>query len=80
MDLRTRLELRNVKSAAERIALHLEVHADHQGRCRIAGSLKHLAQELGLSHEALYRALARLERDGKIRRETGMIQIIRDGR
>lgn len=43
-----------------------------------AGGLRHvgrpwkaLAAELGLTHEATYRALARLERDGRLRREGG---------
>lgn len=76
MELRTRLELRNVKSARERITLHLALQADAQGRYTVPLSYKSLAQELGLSHEALYRTLARMEQAGEIRRGPRMIQII----
>ncbi len=75
MDLRTRLELRNVKSARERITLHLALQADAEGRYIVPVSYKSLAQELGLSHEALYRTLARMEQAGEIRRESRIIQI-----
>lgn len=79
MELRTRLELRNVKSARERVALHLALHADRQGRYPVTGTYKMLAQNLGLSHEALYRTLARMESDGEIRREPNLIRIVRAG-
>jgi len=35
--------------------------------------LRDLAAELGLTHEALYRALARLERSGVLRRAEGAL-------
>lgn len=41
------------------------------GARRLGRSWKSLAAELGLSHEATYRALARLERAGLVRREAG---------
>jgi DNA-binding IclR family transcriptional regulator len=41
------------------------------GSRRLGRSWKSLAAELGLSHEATYRALARLERAGLLRREGG---------
>jgi CRP-like cAMP-binding protein len=41
------------------------------GARRLGRSWKALAAELGLSHEATYRALARLERAGLLRREGG---------
>ena len=64
---RARLERLALKSAAERV-LHF-LHTEGKGpRCEVAltGSVKDLAKELGLTHESLYRTLARLEDDGVI--------------
>jgi DNA-binding HxlR family transcriptional regulator len=38
-------------------------------------TLKHFAEEIGLTHEALYRALATLERDGRISRANDEIKL-----
>ena len=43
----------------------------------LRGTLKDLAAELGLTHEALYRALAALERSGAIIRGKGKITLVR---
>ena len=62
---RARVERLALKSAAERVLHYL--HTEGKGpRCEVAlaGSLKDLARELGLTHESLYRTLARLEQDG----------------
>lgn len=62
---RARLERLALKSAAERILHYL--HTEGNGpRCEVAlaGSIKDLARDLGLTHESLYRTLARLEQDG----------------
>jgi CRP-like cAMP-binding protein len=64
-----RLELRNVRSARDRVLQTLIVAADARDRTVwLNGTLKDLAAEIGLTHEALYRALAALERNGKVRR------------
>ncbi len=66
---RTRVERLALKSAAERVLHYL--HTEGQGpRSEVAltGSLKDLARELGLTHESLYRTLARLQRDGVVTR------------
>jgi len=76
MDLRTRLELRNIKSARDRILLFLELNADAQHRYQLNSTLKSLAEILGLSPESLYRTLAALESEGRVRRERSMIEII----
>lgn len=74
--VRQRLELRNVRSAAERILLHLELKADAAtGAFMVEGKLQDIAAELGLTREAFYRALAALERDGRIRREGRTIRL-----
>jgi len=66
---RARLERVALKSAAERVLHYL--HTEGKGpRCEVtlAGTVKDLAHELGLTHESLYRTLARLEQDGMVGR------------
>jgi len=81
--LRFQLELRNVRSASARLLLYLEARAGPSAATvALGGQLQHLAAELGLTREALYRAFANLERRGLIaRRRTAdadhMIEIIR---
>ncbi|OWW23005.1 hypothetical protein AYR66_22335 [Noviherbaspirillum denitrificans] len=72
--LRTRLTLRQIRSARERILQALRLQCDTHGLCRIEGTLKHFAEEIGLTHEALYRALAELERSKAIvRTDNGIV-------
>jgi len=67
--LRSRLEERNIRSARERVLNRLVLAADADTRTvRLDGTLMDLAAEIGLSHEALYRTLAALEKDGAIAR------------
>lgn len=75
MALRTRLELRNIRSARERLLQHLLLAAGGDGRTvRLEGTLMDLAAEIGLSHEALYRTLAALESEGAVARtEAGVV-------
>jgi CRP-like cAMP-binding protein len=76
MDLRTRLEQRNIRSARERVRHFLALNAGSDGRTvQWRGTLKDLAAELGLSHEALYRTLAALEHAGEIRRTSKAITL-----
>jgi CRP-like cAMP-binding protein len=76
MTLRTRLEQRNIHAARDRIRHYLSIHAGADGRTVvIAGTLKELAGELGLSHEVLYRTLAEMASDGEIERRRGTIRL-----
>jgi CRP-like cAMP-binding protein len=69
MSLRTRLELRNIRSASERVQNYLALNAGADGRTiALEGTVKDLAAELGLTHEALYRTLNKLEAEGWIAR------------
>lgn len=77
IDLRGRLELRNVRSARERILQYLELLSADDGVVHFHQPLKTVAAEIGLSHEALYRAMSVLERDAVIERRDRMIRIIR---
>ncbi len=69
-DLRAALELRNIRAADQRIlnALNLKL-APGENCVFIEPSLKAFAAEIGLTHEALYRSLKKLESSGKLRRE-----------
>lgn len=74
---RARSERLALKSAAERVLHYL--HSEGKGpRCEVmlAGSVKDLARELGLTHESLYRTLARLEQDGVIARKDQRLFIV----
>ncbi len=78
MKLRARIEQRNIRSARERLRHWLALNADDDGRTvTLRGTLKELAAELGLTHEALYRTLAALERSGEIKRGKGVIALPR---
>jgi CRP/FNR family transcriptional regulator, dissimilatory nitrate respiration regulator len=74
---RARLERLALKSAAERVLHYL--HTEGKGpRCEVAlaGSVKDLAKELGLTHESLYRTLARLERAGIVVRKDHRLALV----
>lgn len=63
--LRTQLELRNIRSARERLLQYLQLQVSLPERLvRIEGDLQEVAAHLGLTREVLYRTLARLESEG----------------
>lgn len=68
--LRLRCERLSLKGVEARL-LHLIESEGENGRYRVGSTLKHLALELGVSHEALYRELSRLERSGQVIRSEG---------
>lgn len=73
---RTRVERLSLKSAEERIR-HLLLSEGRGPQCEVAldGSLKDLARALGITHEVLYRTLARMERDGAIERGDALLRL-----
>lgn len=66
-----RLSLRGVK---ERL-LHLIETEGGEGRLPLGSGLKSIAAELGVSHEALYRAVAALEKTGMLLRHDNFLII-----
>jgi len=75
-DLRTKLELRNVRSATERVLAWLRLQATGDSpQILLNRSWTLIAEELGLTREAVYRALAVLERAGRIARHDGGITL-----
>ncbi len=72
-------ELRQARLQCERLSLkgvgerlvHLIRTEGAQGRLPMASGLKSLAGDLAVTHEALYRAVAALEREGRLQRVGG---------
>lgn len=62
---RAQCERLNLRSAADRIEHYIEAEG-REGRLELRRSRKAWAAELGLTHEALYRALADLRRAGRL--------------
>ena len=78
MTLRARLEQRNIHSARDRVRHYFVVNADPNDRTvELSGTLKSLAEELGLSSEALYRTLADMTAQGEIERHNGTIRLLK---
>jgi len=75
--VRTRVERLSLKSACERVR-HLLVSEGRGPRCevKVQGTFKDLARSLGLTHEALYRTLATLEREGVIERDGMVLRLV----
>ena len=74
---RARLERLALKSAAERVLHYL--HTEGKGpryEVALSGSVKDLAKELGLTHESLYRTLARLEQDNVLVRSDHRLGLV----
>lgn len=68
-ELRARMELRNIRSARERVLQYLRLRTGSNDRgISIEGRLQDIAAEIGMTREALYRALALLEAEGSITR------------
>jgi CRP/FNR family transcriptional regulator, dissimilatory nitrate respiration regulator len=69
MRLRTRLEERSIRSAHDCVRHFLALNVGADGRTvALRGTVKDLAAEIGLTHEALYRVLADLAAGAEIRR------------
>ena len=77
-------EIRRQRVVAERLALksvrervlHWLLSEGGEGRRRIATTRKELAAELGVTHEALYRCLAAMVRDGEIAFEDDLLVVL----
>ena len=78
MTLRTRLEQRNIRAARDRVRHYLAINVDAEGRTvALPGTLRDVASELGLTHEALYRTLAEMAADCEIERRKGTIRLLK---
>lgn len=78
------MELKRLRAQCERLSLkgvrnrllHLIDSEGQAGRLPLGAGLKSIALELGVTHEALYRTVAEMEKQGILRREGGQIRVI----
>lgn len=79
--LRAQCERLSLRGAAERITHYIEAEG-RDGRLELRQTRKSWAAELGLTHEALYRAIASLQREGRLsaREEDGVLVLALDAR
>lgn len=70
-------ELRNIRSAADRVLQHLRLSASKNGAVVFDRPLLEVAEDLGLTHEAYYRALASLAQVGAIKRAGRTIRLVK---
>ncbi len=70
-------ELRNIRSANDRVLHHLYLSASKHGAVVFDRPLLEVAEDLGLTHEAYYPALAALARASKIKRMGRKIRLIK---
>jgi CRP-like cAMP-binding protein len=73
---RARIERLALSSVAERVR-HFVLAEGRDNACEVAlaGSLKDLARDLGVTHEALYRTLAKMEKAGEITRDGTALRV-----
>jgi CRP-like cAMP-binding protein len=75
-DLRARLEIRNIRAADERLLAWLRLKARGNPPCvELEGPWTQVADEIGLTREATYRALAAMRRVGRIRIEGRVVRL-----
>jgi CRP-like cAMP-binding protein len=74
--LRAQCERLSFRGVGERL-LHLIESEGEDGRLAVKSGLKSLATELAVTHEALYRAVAALEKEKVVFREAGSISLRR---
>ncbi|SMH61561.1 Crp/Fnr family transcriptional regulator [Azospirillum agricola] len=76
-ELRARLEIRNIRSAPERIMAWLRMQASGDPPAvRLERPWTEIATEVGLTHEALYRSLAVLAHTGRIARGNRTVTLL----
>jgi CRP-like cAMP-binding protein len=74
MRLRLQCERLSLKRVRHRL-LHLIETEGQDGKLPLGAGLKQMSSELGVTHEALYRTVAKLEKQGLLRRKNGKIGI-----
>lgn len=76
-DLRSQIELRNIKRADHRLFAYLiSLNEDELGWRDPHMRWKEVSKTLGLTHEAIYRALNTLSRSGQIERKDGKVRLL----
>jgi CRP-like cAMP-binding protein len=75
-DLRTLMEIRNIRSAVDRVMTYLKFESSGNDYVEINTPLKDIAYRLGLAHESFYRALSHLESKDLIKKTASKIFFI----
>ena len=78
-------EVRRQRSNVERMALksvrgrllHFLAIEGERGKIHLRGTKRELAADLGISHEALYRTIAALKREGALAEDRGSLSYLR---
>jgi len=74
--LRAILEIRNIRSAKQRIYAYFQLEAGAGHEILLRMTYKDMAYQLGLAHETFYRALKDLEDEGKLSKAVNSIQLL----
>ena len=74
-ELRWINEIKNIRSAKERILHYIISKVDGNKEMQLDSSLKDIAQKIGLAHETFYRELKKLEMSGQISRSSNFITL-----
>lgn len=74
-DLRTINEIKNIRSAKDRILTFIRTNVDENKEMTLNLSLKEMAQKIGLAHETFYRELKKLEGEGELARSLDKIKL-----
>ena len=75
-DLRARLEIRNIRAADQRLLAWLRLRArGNPPSLELDRRWTQVAEEIGLTREATYRALSAMRRTGRIRMEGPIVRI-----
>ena len=76
MHLRTQSERLGMKDIKSKL-IHLIETDGKAGTLQLQSDLKSMASEIGVTHEALYRAISTLEKDGLLIRHPDSLELVR---
>ena len=76
MRLRTQSERLSLKDIRSKL-IHLIETEGNQGVLALQSDLKSLASEIGVTHEALYRAISAMEKQGALRKQANTLELVR---
>ena len=76
MRLRTQSERLNLKDIRSKL-IHLIETEGKQGVLTLQSDFKSMASEIGVTHEALYRAIASLEKEGLLKKHPDTLELLK---
>lgn len=79
MRLRTQSERLGLKDIRSKL-IHLIETEGNQGTLALQSDIKSLGSEIGVTHEALYRVMAALEKEGVLRKYSGTLKLLKKSR